>query len=249
MFSPPFRPPAAPPPPDTHVLVAIAATFLPGSSRLSRPQRFDAPDKPRILDAIAALCVSPELPHPVAVALTIDANIRQVRLLISHGGADHLDTRLLNHLRKIWGLLRTVSNTHSGRTRKVGHIAALTSVFRYGYYAHRVEFLRAVREWWPKLNVAHRTIGRWVRRCEPTELQQKFMDMGLAVRMAVCTMGDDLSLLTEKQWRQLLRFMDVASYHAKFLFKHWAKCEDWYMGRQGMYCPPPGFILFANLTL
>lgn len=236
MFSPSFPPPT--PPPDVHVLAAIAANVLSGSSGVSRHQRFYTPDKPRTLDAIAALCVSPELPHPVAVALTIDANIRQVRLLISHGGADHLDTRLLNHLRKTWGLLRTVSNIYSGRTRKVGHIEALVSLFRYGYHVHRVEFLRVVREWWPKLDAGHRTIGRRVRRCEPTEFQQIFMNMALAVRMAVRTMGDDLSLLTEKQWRQLLRFMGVASYHAKFLLQHWVKCMDWGMDFEGMYCNP-----------
>lgn len=252
----PPTPPTPPPPPlDLHVLVAFAAQHLSKSSGTPETTNYGKHyvppyDKPRVLDAIAALCVTSEHPQPVAAALTIDPEGHQVRLLISQAGVDRIDERLLGHIDKTWGLLRTLSEhyqtqgpvTWGRHSQKPEEMSPVAPLFRYVYEFHHAEVLRTFREWWPKLDAADRQLGR-SRRYEdirrPKEgLMGYFNYVALALRNAVRTMGDDLLILSDKRWRHLLHMLDFAAYYTRPLLREWRECQDWGLSFKGVYPLP-----------
>lgn len=225
--------------PELHHLVAFAAHHLSKSTSqqpLTRHYCYTPIDKPGILDTIAALCISPQHPEPVAVSVTVDRRTRQVHLLISQTGVDHLDESRLAHIRKTWTLLHelsaqyikirrhpTVNGPHPGKPKE------LYVLYRYVYEYLGEHFLQTVREWWPKLDVVNRKFGRSMRSSpgRPTPCKRRFMDAALTLRRVVLIMGQDLSLLTSESWDRVHVLMDHAAFQASTLFRCWDLVEDW----------------------
>lgn len=217
------------PAPEVHTLVAFAADYISQSSGLPpiKPDAWCAgrSDRPGVADAIAALCVTPAHKQSVAVAVTLDTEMRKVELLICQGGVEHPDKQLLAHVRRTWNLLRAIVG-QKGAAREEAELR----LFRYVYHFQEYEILRIVRESWPKVELANRQLGRAMRRemggCDSL-LKRRFQRAATAVRLAVQLMGDDLGALTTADWKKVKAWMAKACHQANPVFRQWNKADDW----------------------
>ncbi|KAL0634093.1 hypothetical protein Q9L58_006972 [Maublancomyces gigas] len=212
--------------PDVHTLVAFAA-FAANQTPVDPPKphfsswKTNIFDKPLILDAIAAICVTERRPEPAAVALAIDTKLHQVRLLITQGGVTQPDERLLSHICKIWGLLQRHSKQAlKNRRQSLGQVGLTKPeqcLHRHIYLAKRVVVMKVIGKWWPMLDAADRQLGRSRRASGEKVLQSSpmspFRHALLSLRKAVRIMGQDLSLLSLESWQQVVSLMDAASGH------------------------------------
>lgn len=232
---------SAPPPrpdiPDVHTLAAFAANqIIPDWTFLSAYRWYGSiTGTPHILDAIAAICVTEQRPQPAAVALTIDNRLRQVRLLVTQGGVTEPDERLLSNMRKTWGLLRKHSEQAiKNRRQGLGQVHVTKPeqcLHRHIYLVKRVEVMRVIGEWWPKLDAADRQLGRSLRVSGEKVLESSpmslFQHASLSLRKAVRMMGRDLSLVSPKSWQQVVSLMEIASGNCRAISDKWDDCEEW----------------------
>lgn len=92
-------------------------SWLPGtgiSSDISTNDRFR-----RILDALAALCVSRTRIQVVAIGFQIDQ--RHSRLTISIAENSNVDPKTVKYLKDMWKMLKTLSDIYAGHRPKTGH--------------------------------------------------------------------------------------------------------------------------------
>lgn len=210
-----------------HTLVAFAAEYISHSSGLApvTPHGWYASrsDKPDVLDAIAALCVTPAHQQSTAVAVMPDVQNRKVGLLICQGGVEDPDKQLLAHVRKTFSLLRAIAE-QKGAAREEAELR----LFRYVYQFQEYEVLRIVRESWPKVELANRQLGRAMRRERCNQLlKRRFQRSVTALRLAVRLMGDDLGALKTAEWKKLKALMAKACGQADHVFRQWHRADDW----------------------
>lgn len=223
--------------PEVHTLVAFAAEYISHSSGLPAitPHAWYAGrnDRPNIADAIAALCVTPAHTQSVAVAVTLDAEMHKVELLICQGGVEDPDKQLLAHVRKTWNLLRAIME-QKGAAREEAEL----QLFRYVYQFQEYEILRIVRESWPKVELANRQLGRAMRRevgGYDQLLKRRFQRAATALRLVVQLMGDDLGALTTADWKKMKAWMAEACQQANPVFRQWNRADDWGVSFAGKY--------------
>jgi len=72
-----------------------------------------------VLDAIASLSVYEEQNQVFAVAMQLDCVNRLIRLTIT--GNREIEDKLVNHLTKVWGKLRALSDEHAEKRRQREH--------------------------------------------------------------------------------------------------------------------------------
>lgn len=215
--------------PEVHTLVAFAAEYISRSSGLPpiTPHAWYAGrnDKPDVADAIAALCVTPAHTQSVAVAVTLDAEMHKVELLICQGGVEDPDKQLLAHVRKTWNLLRAIVE-QKGAAREEAELR----LFRYVYQFQEYEILRIVQESWPKVELANRQLGRAIRRemgGYDRMLKRRFQRAATSLRLAVQLMGDDLGALTTADWKKVKALMAKACQQANPVLRQWNRADEW----------------------
>lgn len=213
-----------------HDLVAFGAEHISQSSGITpaTPYGFFISncDSPGILDAIAALCVTPAHPQSVAVTVTHEVEINRLQLLISQGGVENPDPQLIVHIRKSWALLRAISEAKS----KLCEEEAKVRMFRYVHQLHKAKVMRIVQESWPKVDLANRQLGRALRRGGNRfrrKMKRHFQCVAVALRKAVRIMALDLGSLTTANWMQLLALMTTAAGEAQPLNDYWCPESDW----------------------
>lgn len=233
--------------PDLNSLVAFAAKHLSKSSglpALTRSDSYITPDKPKILDALAALCVTKENPEPVAVAVTIDRMSHQVHLLISQTRIENLDASRLQHIRKVWKFLQDLSHKNDDSQQVPTSPVANPSegekykaLLSYVYDYQGDVVMETIREWWPQLDVVHRDLGRSLKRSgkKPVGLQCHFIEAVLALRKVVKIIGNDFSVPRSGTWPLVIVLMGLASFRTRLLLCQWEKCEEWGTAFTSMY--------------
>lgn len=209
---------------EVHTLLALAAEHvsaekLAQSFDLPLTKGFDwckEPSPPSVLDAIAALCVTPAHPQSVAVAVVIDTQPRQVRLIMCQGGVESPDKQLLAHVRKTWRLLRGISKQKGNGLEE--------RLFGYLYRFQKDEIIRTFREWWPVLDLAVRQFGRLQRGVGSTAVGHPyFVRATLALRKVSRILCEDRAQPTAEEWEQLLALMHTAAEQTRAIDPSWLR--------------------------
>ncbi|KAL0631068.1 hypothetical protein Q9L58_010082 [Maublancomyces gigas] len=240
----PSRP--LPPLPNVQTLVAFAAHHI-STSTPTTVSYEPIPTAPALLDAIAAICSTTSR---TAIALTIDSKLRQVHLLLSQEGVEQPSPRLHTHIQRTWKLLQELSNTAHG-PKNSDTRAREIRLYRYLYTFHRTEIAKGFNEWWPKLDITCRKLGRAVRRekSELPRLMMRFQNAVVALRKVVDILGEEIEVKDEEWW-EVRCLMEVAAAHKEVLVGRWEECEDWGVGFRdtGLAGPSTARRALENLT-